>query len=137
MSLICGNQGSGKPGIISYNSALTLCNFFTQNIANQIQLPALDTPFIFMNRITTLTGGYYLSEFGLNGTSLCPLSNTSSNYTSNLNTYSIGGYLSNTMSGIGDNWFGKIGEIILYSNVLGMKLHRAYEWRQNFFDQVQ
>ena len=128
MSLICGNQGSGKPGIISYNNALTLCNFFTTNIANQIQLPALDTPFIFMNRVTTLVSNYYLSELGLNGTSLCPLSNTSGNgYTSNLNTYSIGGYLSNTMSGIGDNWFGKIGEIILYSNVLTIQQQQQVE----------
>jgi hypothetical protein len=127
MSLILGNQGTGKPGIVSYTGGQSLGNFFSANIVNQIQLPAYDTPFILMNRVTTLTGGYFLSELGLNGTSLCAMSNTTSGFTSNLNTYSIGGYLSNVMTGVGDNWFGKIGEIILYSNVLTIQQQQQVE----------
>jgi hypothetical protein len=127
MSLILGNQGTGKPGIVSYVAGPSLGNFFSANIVNQIQLPAYDTPFILMNRVTTLTGGYFLSELGLNGTSLCAMSNTTGGFTSNLNTYSIGGYLSNIMTGVGDNWFGKIGEIILYSNVLTIQQQQQVE----------
>jgi Concanavalin A-like lectin/glucanases superfamily len=126
MSIICGNQGTGKPGIISYNNGLSIGTFFPGNIANQIQLPAYDTPFILMNRVTTLGSGYYLSELGLNGTSLCAMSNTVGGTTSNFNTYSVGGYLDNTV-GLGDNWFGKIGEIILYSNVLTIQQQQQVE----------
>jgi hypothetical protein len=127
MGLIVGNQNSGKPSIASYASGLSIGTFFTTNIANQIQLPAYDTPFIFMNRVTKLTGGYYLSELGLNGTSLNAMSNTAPNFTSNVNTFSVGGYLSNVMTGVGDNWFGKIGEILLYSNVLTLQQQQQVE----------
>jgi hypothetical protein len=127
MGLIVGNQGSGKPSIATYAGGQTLTNFFTTNLANVIQLKAYDTPFILMNRVTSQGGGYYLSELGLNGTSLCAMSNTNSGMTSNVNTFSVGGYLSNIMTGVGDNWFGKIGEILLYSNVLTLQQQQQVE----------
>jgi hypothetical protein len=87
MSDIMGNQVYGKPGIISQAIDLTIQNFYPKDIINLILLPAYDTPFILINRVTSVAGGYFLSELGLNGTSLSAMSNYSSNgMTNNLDT---------------------------------------------------